>query len=321
MQFLDAKSFLLHLLEHSQDGVLAADAQGQIVVWSPALEQLFGKNKSSAIGQPLFEVLSFLRETGEDWSVREGLAGRAAISRGQKFFLPETGREGWYDARYVPLRNSDGEVVGVLGIFRDRTEAHRLLEQTREETLRRPDGASRGVSPAAKRPGAAPSSLPASPSPSPRRLPPVPPVPRVPPRAARATPPPKPAAAASGPPPAPAESGGDAQIWDRKAALDYAGDPGVLEELIEGFIVSLPEFVREMDDVMARGDMPGLGDHAEDVKKAAEALGGVRAARMASLLATAVKDGDLEEVQPLWWRLRRELAVLREALLTVRKIA
>jgi hypothetical protein len=95
----------------------------------------------------------------------------------------------------------------------------------------------------------------------------------------------------------------------------------VLGELIEGFVASLPDFVREVDDVLVRGDIPGLASHAEDVKRAAAALGGVRAARIAALLAVAVKDGDFEEVQPLWWRLRRELATFRETIAAYRKSA
>src|SRR5262247_1998458 len=128
MSFLDAKTFLLELLEHSVDGVLAVDTQGTVVVWNGALERMFGKPRSAAIGQPVFDVLAFLGETGEDWSIRESLWGQECRTEEKKFFLPETGREGWYQAWYTPLRDGDGEIVGVLGLIRDITEARQKLE-------------------------------------------------------------------------------------------------------------------------------------------------------------------------------------------------
>ena len=76
MSFLDAKAFLLELLEHSVDGVLAIDTQGTILVWNAALETMFGKPRANAVGQPLFDALEFLAETGGDWSIRESLIGK-----------------------------------------------------------------------------------------------------------------------------------------------------------------------------------------------------------------------------------------------------
>jgi PAS domain S-box-containing protein len=347
MSFLDAKTFLLELLEHSVDGVLAVDTQGTVVVWNGALERIFGKPRGAAIGQPVFDVLAFLGETGEDWSIRESLWGQQSRTEEKRYFLPETGREGWYQAWYTPLRDPDGEIVGVLGIIRDVTEARQKLEETvqeaqgREEALKR-ELRRRESPPASSRP------QPPSPPPAPRALPPglqSAPAAKKPAKRPGAGLPPAIQGAASSqdalelpaflespqpqpdPEPivqiegGPSEFGGDAPIYDHDAALAYVGDAEVLEELVQGFIVSLPEFVREMDHAVGRREFEAVLANAEDVRKAVVTLGGVRATRIATRLEALTREGKFDEVERTWWRLRRELAVFRETLKTSRKAA
>ena len=341
MSFLDAKTFLLELLEHSVDGVLAVDTQGTVVVWNAALEGMFGKSRGSAIGQPVFDVLAFLGETGEDWSIRESMWGQECQTEEKKFFLPETGREGWYQAWYTPLRNPQGDIVGVLGLIRDVTEARQKLDtglaeaQSREESLRRElRRRETPSSPSRPRPAGiptAPELPPALQSPPPPKsrstLPPALQTPASPPdplelpaflEAPAPQPDAEPILKIEG---GPSEFGGDAPIYDHDAALAYVGDPEVLEELVQGFIVSLPEFVREMDHAVGRREFETVLANAEDVRKAVVTLGGVRATRIATRLESLTRDGKVEEVERTWWRLRRELAVFRETLKTSRKAA
>ena len=356
MSFLDAKAFLLALLEHSVDGVLAIDTQGTVLVWNAALENMFGKPRADAIGQPLFDVLEFLGETGGDWSIREAMSGKTCRTEEQPFFLPETGREGWYQATYAPLSNVDGELVGVLALIRDVSDNRRRLEgaladaRKREESLklqlrRRDTPLSSPALPAPRTQNpvkprnlpdstrlpswleqgddhALPPALRSSPASSPPRGTEPRPASRgnVPPFVETPEPPP-----GSSPNPAfesgPAEFGGDSPIFDADAALAYVGEPAVLEDLIQGFIVSLPEFVREMDHAVGRHDISAVLEHAEDVRKAVTTLGGVRATRIAVRLEAVALEGRQDGVERTWWRLRRELAVFRETLRNHRKAA
>jgi PAS domain-containing protein len=329
------------------------------------------------MGQPLLEVLAFLSETGEDWSIRESMCGQTCRTAEQPFFLPETGREGWYEAQYTPLRRASGEIVGVLCILRDITEAKKKLEAAQAPSSRpvapalqprvtppavepklTPSAQPRVLPSAPKRTPGAPGPKTARPAPvAPPASPVLPPSSLLPP-ALRGRPPgvampPHPLVAPPAPAPpepvapdpvaqdpevetpseaalptvspsiaaGPSEFGGDAPIFDREAALGYVGDAAVLEELIQGFIVSLPEFVREMDHAVGRRDITAVIDHAADVKKAVVTLGGVRAIRIADRLESMTPEAKFEDVERTWWRLRRELAVFRETLRTSRKAA
>ena len=98
------------------------------------MERLCGIRATDAIGRLAFELFPFLVETGEDRCFREVLAGRPASSFDRPFVIPETGRSGFYEARYAPLYGLDGEVIGGVGIIRDVAGIVRqVTEQVRAE--------------------------------------------------------------------------------------------------------------------------------------------------------------------------------------------
>jgi PAS domain S-box-containing protein len=103
----------------SPDGVLAFDRECRYTVWNAAMERLSGVPAADAIGRRAFELFPFLVETGEDRCFREVLAGRPASSFDRPFVIPETGRSGFYEARYAPLHGAGGAVIGGVGIIRD----------------------------------------------------------------------------------------------------------------------------------------------------------------------------------------------------------
>ena len=107
------------VIADSPAGVLAFDRDCRYVVWNDAMARLSGLSAENAIGRIAFELFPFLVETGEDRCFREALAGRSASSFDRPFVIPETGRSGFYEARYAPLRGFDGEIIGGVGIIRD----------------------------------------------------------------------------------------------------------------------------------------------------------------------------------------------------------
>ncbi|MFN2564440.1 MAG: GAF domain-containing protein [Gemmatimonadaceae bacterium] len=118
----------------SPDGVIAFDRECRYTVWNAAMERLSGVPASTAIGRVAFELFPFLVETGEDRCFREALAGRVTTSFDRPFVIPETGRSGFYEARYAPLYGPGGAVIGGLAIVRDVAGVVRhVTEQVRAE--------------------------------------------------------------------------------------------------------------------------------------------------------------------------------------------
>jgi PAS domain S-box-containing protein len=124
------------LLDASPDGVLAFDRECRYTAWNRAMERISGLRREEVLGRVAFEVFPFLRETGEDRCFGEALAGRHAASEARPYDIPESGRRGFFDARYSPLYDERGRVAGGVGIIRDITERKEAEDALRESEER-----------------------------------------------------------------------------------------------------------------------------------------------------------------------------------------
>jgi PAS domain S-box-containing protein len=125
---------LLHssLIEASVDGILAFDRECRYIAWNRAMESISGVRRDEVLGKCAFDVFPFLKETGEEKYLLEALAGRSAITENRPYAVPETGRAGFFEGYYSPLRNERGEIVGGIGIIRDITERKHAEELANE---------------------------------------------------------------------------------------------------------------------------------------------------------------------------------------------
>lgn len=123
------KELTENIIGSSIDGILAFDRECRYTVWNPAMEHISGISASETLGNCAFEVFPFLKEIGEDWYFFEALAGRCAVARDRRFTIPSTGRSGFFEGHYVPLRNAQNEVIGGIGIIRDITELKEVHAQ------------------------------------------------------------------------------------------------------------------------------------------------------------------------------------------------
>ncbi len=132
--------FSERLLNSSIDGIVAFDDQCRFTLWNPGMESIMGISKSKTLGRNAFEVLPFLKDIGEDKYYFETLKGNYVIAKDRWFYVPETGREGYFEAYYSPLFDKDKKVIGGLAIVRDSTQRKyslEALERTKEELEKR----------------------------------------------------------------------------------------------------------------------------------------------------------------------------------------
>lgn len=122
------------VINSSLDGILAFDRQCRFTLWNPAMERIAGINRDAVLAQCAFDIFPFLKETGEDACFHRTLAGQTVVSTDRPYRVPETGREGYYEACYSPLQGDTGEVTGGLVIVRETTERRQLeaLDAARE---------------------------------------------------------------------------------------------------------------------------------------------------------------------------------------------
>jgi PAS domain S-box-containing protein len=122
------------------DGVIATDNSGKIIQMNSAAEDLTGWSEQSAFGKDLAEVFKIINEeTREDVEnpVRKVLNTGSVVSLdNDTVLITKDGRERIIADSGAPIRDKNGDIIGVVLVFRDFTETKRLQEfATRAQRL------------------------------------------------------------------------------------------------------------------------------------------------------------------------------------------
>ncbi len=125
------RAFSELLVASSTDGLLAYDNALRYTLWNPAMERMSGLSPAMALGRVATELFPFLRGEPEE-AMRRALAGETAPIRDQRYTIAESGREGWLEADCMPLRATNGEIIGAIAFVRDTTERRTVEEQLRQ---------------------------------------------------------------------------------------------------------------------------------------------------------------------------------------------
>src|SRR6185295_10548716 len=67
---------------------------------------------------------------------RQAIAGDEVTTTNRRFWIPGTDRRGFFDGRYSPLRDDQGQITGAIGIIHDVTAAVRASEILQESETR-----------------------------------------------------------------------------------------------------------------------------------------------------------------------------------------
>src|SRR5208337_4675268 len=119
------------------DGVISTDTDGRVVSLNGVAEQLTGWLEKEAIGRPLHEAFSIISEVTRkpcanpvdavlSTGLVVGLANHTAL-------ISRDGTERGIADSAAPIRNEDGNTIGVVLVFRDVTEKRRAEERFRKE--------------------------------------------------------------------------------------------------------------------------------------------------------------------------------------------
>jgi PAS domain S-box-containing protein len=125
-------NFLHQLIDASVDGILAFDRDCRYTAWNKGMERTVGLTCAEVLGKCAFDLFPFLKETGEDLCFEAALAGRTATSADRSYTVPATGRTGVFEAKYAPLFDNQGTVVGGTAVVRDITERKRAEDAALE---------------------------------------------------------------------------------------------------------------------------------------------------------------------------------------------
>ncbi|WP_018872001.1 EAL domain-containing protein [Thioalkalivibrio sp. ALJ16] len=115
------------------DGVITTDTQGRVTFLNPIAEYLTGWTTDNAAGEPLTRVFNILNEITRKPAVnpveRCLKEGRIVGLANHTMLLRRDGQEFAIEDSAAPIRDRDGEIVGVVLVFHDVTRARELANQ------------------------------------------------------------------------------------------------------------------------------------------------------------------------------------------------
>jgi diguanylate cyclase (GGDEF)-like protein/PAS domain S-box-containing protein len=113
--------FHKHIVDAVGQAVVVSDTAGYITYWNKAAENLYEWTAEEALGQLVFEVLAAPHDTERAQSITETVA-RGETWAGESPVKKKDGTE--FSAYFTvsPIRNSEGEIVGIIGVSHDISE-------------------------------------------------------------------------------------------------------------------------------------------------------------------------------------------------------
>jgi diguanylate cyclase (GGDEF)-like protein/PAS domain S-box-containing protein len=127
------RSLLKVTLESIGEAVMTADLQGGITWLNPVAERLTGWASAEVIGMPLAQVFHVVHEETRKPVPEHVMAcleqGRPIAVARQLVLLSRSGEEFSIQDSAAPIHNEVGDVLGIVLVFRDVSEQHRLLSE------------------------------------------------------------------------------------------------------------------------------------------------------------------------------------------------
>jgi diguanylate cyclase (GGDEF)-like protein/PAS domain S-box-containing protein len=114
--------FNQQLIDSIQEGVVVYSHDFRYLIWNRAMEQMSGLSANFVLGKRPLEVFPFLKGTGLEQLLARSLDGETVTAPDTYFQIPETGKSGWTVTKFSPFRDTQGQIIGVIGIVHDITE-------------------------------------------------------------------------------------------------------------------------------------------------------------------------------------------------------
>jgi len=128
----ELNQFNSQIINGVEEGIIVYDNNLHYSIWNPFMEKLSGIPASQVIGKYPTEVFPFLEEAGVIEDIKRALNGENLDAIDVPFSLPDSGKSGWTSNKNMPLRNVNGEIIGVIGTVYDITDRKQAEQAVKE---------------------------------------------------------------------------------------------------------------------------------------------------------------------------------------------
>jgi len=126
---------LAAIVEFSDDAIISKDLSGRITSWNPAAARLFGYTAEEVIGRPISLIIPPER-LSEETLILERLRRGERVEHFETVRLAKNRRQVHVSLSISPIRDAEGNVIGVSKIARDITEQKRMQQELVEARQR-----------------------------------------------------------------------------------------------------------------------------------------------------------------------------------------
>lgn len=117
-----SENFNRAIVATAASGLAVFDRGLRCRLWNPYLERMTGIPAAQAVGQYLHTMVWLGGKATPEDLLRRALAGQVHEGADGAYLVPSTGRRGWHQATFSPLRSGSGEIIGVLCSLLDITQ-------------------------------------------------------------------------------------------------------------------------------------------------------------------------------------------------------
>ncbi len=135
IQLLEAKQFSDQVICSAQEGVIVYDRDLLYRAWNPFMERFTGMTSDEVIGKHPAERFPFLRDNGMLERLATMLTDGVSTTLDFPYTVPQRNISGWASDLSAPLRNSDGQIVGIIATVRDISHRKKLEEELNQKNV------------------------------------------------------------------------------------------------------------------------------------------------------------------------------------------
>ncbi|MBX7132857.1 MAG: PAS domain S-box protein [Fimbriimonadaceae bacterium] len=138
LDLLESEQLSRQIVNSAMEAIGVMDLELRYIAWNPLMEIISGVKEEEILGKKPLEVFPFLEEMGIYDLILRARNGEVVDSPDIEYAPPNADRAYWSSGRLGPLRNADGQIVGVIVTFHEISDRKRaeLELSASEERLR-----------------------------------------------------------------------------------------------------------------------------------------------------------------------------------------